>query len=561
MRFGELAEVYAALEATSKRLEKRDIVAELLRRTPSELLDRIPLLVMGRVFPTYSDENLEYGEKLFLKAASSVSGFTVESLERRIRDLGDIGLAVEACIQEKPQTSLLTFAGGGDKRTLTVTEVHDALRRLAQKSGTDSQSHKAKVIIDLLSNATALEARYLSRLVLEQMRVGVGEGVMRDSIAIAYEIEPKVIERAHALVNDYGNVAVAAREGGQEALDAMGLAPGTPFKCMLAQKVPTVEEGLMGAGGTAAFEYKYDGIRLQVHREGDTITLFTRRLENVTRQFPEIVEAVRDTVRAERYIIEGELVAVDETGMPLPFQELSRRVRRKYDIERMARAIPVILNIFDVLIVGERTLVELPFRERRQVLESIVEESGRVLLSHTLVTNDVEEAREFYEEALSQGHEGAMIKNLDAPYQAGSRVGYMYKLKPTLETLDVVVVGAEWGEGRRASWFGSFLLAVRDNDGFALVGRMGTGLTDEQFVHITEVLRPLMEQESGREVTFTPRIVVEVAYEELQQSPTYNSGYALRFPRLVRFRDDLGPEDADDVDRLRRIYTIQKARG
>ncbi len=561
MRFDELADVYAALEATSKRLEKRDIVAELLRRTPSELLDRVPLLVMGRVFPTYSGKKLEYGEKLFLKAASSVSGFTVESLERRIRDLGDIGLAVEACVQEKPQTSLLTFAGGGGERTLTVTEVHDALRRLAQKSGADSQSHKAKVIIDLLSNATALEARYLARLVLEQMRVGVGEGVMRDAIALAYEVEPAVIERAHALVNDYGRVAVAAREGGQEALDAMKLAPGTPLKCMLAQKVPTVEEGLTGAGGTAAFEYKYDGIRLQVHRDGDKITLFTRRLENVTRQFPEIVEAVRDAVKAERYILEGELVAVDETGMPLPFQELSRRVRRKYDIERMVRAIPVILNIFDVLIVGERTLVELPLRERRQVLESIVEESDRVLLSRTLVTDNADEAREFYEEALSQGHEGAMIKNLDAPYQAGSRVGYMYKLKPTLETLDVVVVGAEWGEGRRASWFGSFLLAVRDGDGFALVGRMGTGLTDEQFSHITEVLRPLMERESGREVTFTPRIVVEVAYEELQQSPTYDSGYALRFPRLVRFRDDLGTEDADDVDRLRRIYTIQKARG
>ncbi|CEG13187.1 putative DNA ligase (ATP) [groundwater metagenome] len=312
--------------------------------------------------------------------------------------------------------------------------------------------------------------------------------------------------------------------------------------------------------GRCAFEVKYDGMRIQIQKNKDKIYLFTRRLENVTTQFPEIVRAVKENVQADSVIMEGETVAIQGIGQgdecerrkPRVFQELSRRIKRKYDIEEIANKIPIEINLFDILYLNGKSLMNEKFENRRKILENTVRTTDVFRLAEQTITDSVEEAEKFYNYALKLGHEGVMAKKLDSVYQAGSRVGHMYKIKQIMETLDVVIVGGTWGEGKRAQWLASFLLAVRDpvSNKFLTIGRLGTGFTDEQFKEMTEKLKELITQEEGKEVEIKPNIVVEVAYEEIQKSPSYTSGYALRFPRLVRFRDDKSTEEADTVERV-----------
>jgi len=405
----------------------------------------------------------------------------------------------------------------------------------------------------MLSAAGPAESRYLTRLILGELRLGVGDGIIRDAIAKAFNVEAPLVEHAFNLSCDIGEVASKAKSGGKEALEKITIEPGKPMKVMLAQKKAGIAQAVEDLG-KCAYEVKYDGARVQVHKKGKDVVLYTRRLENVTHQFPEVVEQARENIRAKEAIIEGEVVAIEMLGSrkPRPFQDLSRRIKRKYDILEISEKIPIEVNLFDVVYAEGESLLDMPFGERRKILRKMVTPSSTFMLADQIITEDVNAAEQFYEHALKLGHEGVMAKLLDAPYKPGSRVGYMYKVKPLMETLDLTVVGATWGEGRRAQWLGSFLLAVFDpaTAEYHTIGRMGTGLTDEKLQEFTDTLKPKITRQDGKEVSLTPFLVVEVAYEEIQKSSKYESGFALRFPRLVRVREDRGPEEADSLERV-----------
>ncbi|RLI87045.1 MAG: DNA ligase [Candidatus Altiarchaeales archaeon] len=551
MDYSRLTEVYQKLEKTSSRLEMTSIVADFLAEVPREDLQIILLFLRGRVFPSWSEKELGIGHKMVIKAISIVSGIPENKVEDKIRETGDTGIAAEQLMVKKAQTTLFT-------ERLTVRKVYENLDKLASLTGKGSQDKKISYIAELLSFSQPKESRYLVRTILEELRLGVGEGIVRDAIAQSFQVDPRLVERAYSLSSDLGEVARIAKSEGNDGLKKINLMPGRPMEVMLAQKAKDIQE-VLDKFKIVAFEIKYDGARIQIHKDNSKVHLFTRRLENVTKQFPEIVKSAKENIRGDSAIVEGEMVAIKDLDdrHPRPFQDLSRRIKRKYDIPEMVKKIPVEINLFDVVFYEGESKIGEKFKNRRKLLEKIIMETDTFKLAEQSITNSIEEADKFYRRALNLGHEGVMAKNLDAPYQPGSRVGYMYKIKPIMETLDLVIIGATWGEGRRAHWLASFLLAVLDPDTgeFLTIGKMGTGFTDEQFREMTETLKGEISEQMGKEVKLKPKVVVEVAYEEIQKSPTYSSGYALRFPRLVRVRTDKGPQDADTLQRVEELLS------
>jgi len=370
----------------------------------------------------------------------------------------------------------------------------------------------------------------------------------------------ETIEYAWNILSDFGEIARIAKEGGVKGLKKVRIKLGQPIQVMLGEKANSLEEIIKQFGKVAA-EYKYDGLRTQIHKKDDKIWIFTRRLENVTKQFPDLVKYCKKGLKAKECIVEGETLGIDpRTGAPLPFQMLSQRIHRKYDIEKMVKEIPVQIHLFDIVYLEEKTLFDKTFKERRRILETLVNVIPKKFeLAKQMVTDYLREAEKFYQEALNAKQEGLFLKVLDSTYVFGRHVGGWYKIKPIMETLDLAIVGATWGVGSRANWLSSYVLACREeNTGrFLPCGMMGTGLTEEQFQLMTDILKELIIGEKGREVTLRPKIVVEVAYQEIQKSPNYESGFALRFPRLIRIREDKGPEEADTVERVENLYKTQ----
>ncbi|OPY51194.1 MAG: DNA ligase [Methanosaeta sp. PtaU1.Bin055] len=349
-----------------------------------------------------------------------------------------------------------------------------------------------------------------------------------------------------------------AQRAKERRLSDLTIEIGRPIKVMLAQLGSGIP-GSMAEIGTAAVEWKFDGSRVQIHKKGDEIEIFSRRLERVTRSLPEIVSFVKEGVRAEAAILDGEAVARGEDGRPLPFQEILKRFRRKYKVEGTAKKIPLELMLFDLVYLNGRVLIDEPLRERRRLLEEVAD--SEILASQT-VTSDPEKVAEIYEEAIGAGHEGVMLKSPESPYAPGKRGKNWLKIKPVMETLDLVVIGARWGEGRRASFFGSYRLASPDPDTGRLedVGWVATGITDEMLSELTDLFRDLILVSEGMEVELKPEVIFEVAFEEIQRSKSYSSGYALRFPRLVRVRDDKAVEEADTLERVTNLYATQRGR-
>ncbi|PKP60622.1 MAG: DNA ligase [Candidatus Altiarchaeales archaeon HGW-Altiarchaeales-1] len=560
MDFIRIAEIFDKIdkENITSRIELTKSVAKFIADISDEDLQIVLLFFQGKTFPIWSNKELGIAENLVVKALSKTTGWSEEKIKDKIREEGDLGNVAGKILSGRIQHSLFS----SETENLTVREVSNGFQKISECSGGGSQDKKMQLIDKILSKTTETEAKFFIRLLLREMRVGIGEGVIRDAIAKSYNVDSNLVERGYYLISDIGEVARIAKTNGKEGLENIVPEIGIPVRVMLAQKVDGVKVALCEFG-KCAFEVKYDGMRIQIQKNKGKIYLFTRRLENVTAQFPEIVRAVKENVKADNVIMEGETVAIQGTGQgeeserrkPRVFQELSRRIKRKYDIDEIASKIPVEINLFDILYLNGKSLLNEKFENRRKILENTVRTTETFRLAEQIITDSIEEAEKFYNYAQKSGHEGVMAKKLDAVYQAGSRVGYMYKIKPVMETLDVVIVGGTWGEGKRAQWLASFLLAVREpiSNKFLTIGRLGTGFTDEQFKEMTENLRELITREEGKDVEIRPSVVIEVAYEEIQKSPSYTSGYALRFPRLVRFRGDKSPEEADTVERVEEL--------
>ncbi len=549
MRYSKLVDVYEKLEATSSKLEKTAIISKFLKSCNDKLLEFIPLLLTGEIFPQWSELELGVGPGLLYQALSFVSGVSQSKIKEMLAEYGDIGVVAEIVMSKKVQATLF-------RKELSVEEVYESFEKIARATGAGSQNKKIRHVADLLSSAEPREAKYIVRTILGELRIGVAEGIVRDAIAQAFNVDVKKVERAFMLSNHLGIVAKAAKN---DELDKIGMNIFVPIRPMLAQVAPSLDQ-VIKEFGRIALEIKYDGARVQIHKKGDKIKIFSRRLENVTDALPDVVEKARKAIKAEEVIIDGESVAYDpNTNKPRAFQDILRRFRRKYDITKMLEKIPFETFVFDVMYLNGKETIDLPFEERRKLLEEIIEPQENFTLAEQLITASVDEAEEFYHHALDLGHEGAMLKNLKAPYIPGARVGYMYKLKPVMETLDLVIIGAIWGTGKRSGWLGSYILGIRDeNTGeFLPVGKVATGLSEEQLEELTSRLKPLIEYQKGQEVKIKPELVVEVAYQEIQRSPNYKSGYALRFPRVVRIRDDKSPEEADTLSRLIQLYSSQ----
>lgn len=555
MMYEKLVELYDALDSTTKRLEKTAILSDFLKMVGDidpENLPVVTLLSLGRIFPTWSEEELGIGSKLLMKAIGLVVGVTEEEVEDQVRDSGDIGAASQELFKRKVQSTLFM-------QHLSIDKVHQNLVKIADISGGRSQYKKLEILRELLSSASPGEAKYITRTVLEELRVGVGEGTLVDAISQAFNVLKETVDRSHMLTNDLGLVAKVAREEGVEGLEKLTLKPGKPVKHMLAQLSLGYKESIKEMG-YALCETKYDGIRVQIHREGDDINLFTRRLENISNAVPEITEYIKKSIKPANFIVEGEII-VTKDGKPISFQYILQRVRRKYEIDRLREEIPLTLYLFDVLYYEKPTLDE-PFKDRRKLLEEIVEViPGKLDLSKqvkvTPETSDL--ALNLFNESIEEGHEGVMLKDPNAPYTPGLRGKRMVKWKATPETLDLVVVGGTYGKGRRAHLIGSFLLALQDeNKELKTLAHVATGLDDKTLVELNEMSEPLITRKVGRKVEMVPSIILEVAFSEIVKSPEYESGYSLRFPVVKRIRTDISIDDVDTVERVESIFANMK---
>lgn len=562
MRYSVLADVYESLGKTSKKLEKTHIIADTLKKASEDMLYEIVLLINGSVFPNWSECELGVANKTMIVAIAKSLGTNGARISKEFNRLGDLGLVVESLSRTKKQMTL-------GRKELDVMKVFENLKAIASQSGGGSQERKTDLIAELIIQAEPKEAKYIVRTALGQLRIGVAEGLLRDAIAESFEVSPESVERAWFINPDYGEIARIAKKG-EKALERVEMKLGRPIMVQLAEKAPSLEEAVKSAE-KVALEYKYDGARMLIHKKGSDIEIFTRRLERITKAFPDVVQLCKTNLKADCCIVDGEGVAISKAGKPLPFQMLSQRIKRKYDVKETAGEIPIELNLFDIIFLNGESLFDATLAERRKILSSVIKEvPGKIQLAKQLVTSNVKEADAFYKKALKEGHEGLIAKDLNAKYQPGKRVsGGWLKIKPVLESLDLVVIGATWGTGKRAGWLGSFVLACRDpNTGvFLECGMLGSGVKEKKtedddatLEDLTKMLKPLIEIEKGNEVKIKPKLVLEVSYEEIQQSPTYSSGYALRFPRLVKIRWDKGLDESDDLDRLRKIYEMQKGR-
>ncbi|MFH7880955.1 MAG: ATP-dependent DNA ligase [Candidatus Aenigmatarchaeota archaeon] len=561
MEYSILVNYYEKLEKTSSKIEKTKILAELFKNCEIEDLEKVVYLVQGIVYPKYMQIELGIATQLMMTAISKVVGISVEKVEEEFARTGDLGLTAEKLLPQKRQITLF-------KKNLTVEMVFENLRKVSLASGEGAQERKIQTIYSLLLLASPKEAKYLVRTILGELRIGVAEGLIRDAIVEAFfgknEKAYEAVDYAWNILSDFALVAKIAKEKGIEGLENVKIEFGRPIQVMLGEKAESIEEVVKEFGKVAA-EWKYDGMRTLIMKKGSNIKLFTRRQEDVTKQFPDLCELCLKGINADECVIEGETIAVNpQTGEPMAFQVLSRRIHRKYEIEEMIKKIPIRIHLFDVVYLNGEMLIDKPLIERRKILENIVKEiPGKFELAKQIISDNIQELESFYQSALKAKQEGLMLKVLNSPYKFGRHVGGWYKIKPTMETLDLVIIGATWGEGSRANWLTSYELAVRDPDtgNFLRCGMMSTGLTEEEYEMMTELLKPLIIQEKGKEVKIRPKIVIEVKYQEIQKSPNYESGYALRFPAFVRIRDDKGPEEADTLDRLIELYKSQGKAG
>ncbi len=580
MRYAVIAEAYEKIEATTKRLEMTDLLVNLLKNTPKEIINKVVYLTQGKIYPDFVNLEIGVAEKLAIKALARASGRKGSEIQEDLKKIGDIGEATQKFIANKRQVTFF-------QQPLTVQRIYETLAKMAKASGSGAVDLKMALLAGLLADATPKEARYIIRTVTGNLRLGIADMTVLDALAIAYgggKENRGYLERAYNVSSDLGRVARTVAEKGLEGVKKFEISVGEPIRPMLCERLSSPEEILEKLGGKCIAEYKYDGERIQAHKKGDEVTLFSRRLENISDQYPDAVELVKKYVKAKDAILEAECVAIDpDTGEMRPFQELMHR-RRKYEVEKAMEEYPVSLFMFDALYVDSGDLTLKPFLIRRRALEEAIEESDRVKIARYVITDRVEELEKLFLEAIENGCEGLVCKSVaeDSLYQAGARgwrwIKYKrdYKSEMT-DTVDLVIIGAFYGRGKRAGMYGALLLAAynSDNDTFETVTKCGTGFTDEDLATLPEMMKkyemshkhPRVRSTIEADVWFEPGVVIEILGAEVTLSPTHTcamnairrgSGLAVRFPRFTgKYRLDKAAEDATTTNEIVGMYQKQ----
>ncbi|MEM3684266.1 MAG: ATP-dependent DNA ligase [Conexivisphaerales archaeon] len=576
--YSRLAACYEVLESTTKRKELIDALVSLYRDAPSSIVDKLTYLTQGKLYPDYVGVEIGVGERLAAKAISMASGRNEEQISELYRKHGDLGSAAEEALASRKQASLF-------REQLTVGQVYDTFERIAKTTGQGSIEQKLSLLAGLLSSAEPVEAKYIIRTAVGKLRLGIADYTVLDALAIAYTGEQsnrQIVERAYNLCSDLGLVARVAAEKGLMALQSFSIQIGRPIRPMLAERLSSSAEILEKLGGRCSAEYKYDGERMQVHKDGQDVKIFSRRLEMITSNYPDAQKLVVENVKAKKAILECEAVAIDkESGELLPFQQLMHR-RRKYEVEKAVEDIPISLFFFDLLMLEDKDMTVQPYFERRKRLKQIIKQTERTKVAPNIVTDSVEELDSFMLQAISEGCEGLVVKDLKGEYRAGARGFLWIKLKreyksELTDTIDLVVVGGFHGRGKRAGVYGALLLAAynKDEDIFETATKVGTGFTDEDLKNFHKILKeheidhpsPRVKSKMQAEVWFEPYLVIEVIASEITLSPIHtlawgkirrDSGLALRFPKFTgRIRDDKRPEDATTTQELVEMYNSQ----
>ena len=578
MEFSIISEMFEMMEKTTKRIELTNILVELLKKTPKKIIPNVVYLLQGIIRPNFEGVELGIAEKLAIHAISKSSGLSIKKIEDDYREGGDLGLTASNILKLKTQTTFTV-------EKITVERVYDTLFKIAKLEGKGSQDLKIKYISSMLNDATPVEAKFVMKILLGTLRLGVAENTVMDALAIAFtgkKENKEEIENAYNVSSDLGKVSLVVATDGIEEIKKFKITLFSPIRPMLADRVKSEAEAIKKMPQLFAAEFKLDGERVQIHKQMNKIILFSRRLENITQYYPDIIENIGKSINVDEGIFEAEIVPINEnTGEFLPFQELMHR-RRKHKLEKAVLQYPITVNFFDVLYFDDRSCLNLEYTKRREILEKVVKEDNFSKLVPTLLVKNENEIEDFLENSINSGCEGLMLKTPNAGYRAGARGSNWLKLKREYrnelgDSLDLVVIGAYFGRGRRTGLYGTLLLGTYnpENDTFPSICKVGTGFTDESLDQLYQILsnkvilkknsRVVSEMEA--DVWLEPELVLEVVASEITLSPIHktglnlvrkNSGFALRFPKFTgKIRYEKAVEDASTHDEVLALYKNQ----
>ena len=592
MEFKIVAEYFDKIENISSRLEMTDILEELFEKVPKDEIKKIVYLIQGQIAPNFQGREIGFGEKLISSAISKATGFSRKDVDELFASTGDLGTTAEKMIEKKKQGSLFTTP-------LTINKVFGNLERMSTREGEGSQELKKKLLAELFNSASSTESRYIARIPLSNIRLGIGDPTIMDAFAImiAKQKDKKYLEKneeerrkikqelreqienAYNVYSDLGEIAEILKEHGIEGLANVSITPGTPIRPTAAERLPSAKE-IIEKLGKCAVEAKYDGFRVMISKDGDKVKIFSRQSEDITDMFPEIIDAVKTNLKPKKCFVEGEALAFNtETNEYYPFQITIQR-KRKYDIEKKAKEYPLKLFLFDVVLVDGKNMMNEPFKNRRKTLEEIVIPGELIELSEMKIIDDPKTLEEFFEEKIGQGLEGIMAKDLEAPYIAGMRKFSWIKLKRSYkgtldDTLDLVIIGYYKGKGKRTQFgLGALLVAAynTEKDRFESIAKIGTGMTEDILKELEGMLskttskkKPLrVISEVDPDYWVEPKYVIEVRADEITTSPSHScckkkgKGLALRFPRMIKFRLDKKPEQASPNSYVEKMFASQK---